>query len=251
MARAKAFYAKALELGEAELLEWSREGAESWYVLPMAQPDQQGQPVPTGYLFVFLAKDPLFVPSRTGTSLMLPCIDIEKALACVIQAGGEVLVGKTPYLFPPNTRPADLEAYYAFFLDSEGNRVGFLEYSALAPETQSSETMNAHHPSIINLSEASFTSEVLEASQLVVADFWAAWCGPCKALAPVLDTLAEEMAGKVKFVKVNAEKEAELLRQYGVRSLPTLVFFKEGREVDRLTGNQPAAVIREKISRWL
>jgi thioredoxin len=85
---------------------------------------------------------------------------------------------------------------------------------------------------------ATFEKEVLEAShsRLVLVDFWAAWCGPCKAIARVLDQVAAESGSDVAIVKVDVDAETELAERYRIRSLPTLVIFSEGRELDRMVG---------------
>ena len=87
-----------------------------------------------------------------------------------------------------------------------------------------------------NVSDAEFESEVLSADQPVVVDFWAEWCGPCKALGPLVDEVASEMAGKVKVVKVNIDENPEAPTKYGVRGIPTLIAFKGGQVVDTKVG---------------
>ena len=87
-----------------------------------------------------------------------------------------------------------------------------------------------------NVSDAEFESEVLSADQPVVVDFWAEWCGPCKALGPLVDEVAGEMAGKVKVVKVNIDENPEAPTKYGVRGIPTLIAFKGGQVVDTKVG---------------
>jgi thioredoxin 1 len=70
----------------------------------------------------------------------------------------------------------------------------------------------------------------------VVVDFWAVWCGPCRIMAPIIDEVARELKGKVKFGKVNVDEEGELAERFEVMSIPTLIFFKKGRQVERITG---------------
>jgi len=101
--------------------------------------------------------------------------------------------------------------------------------------------------------DASFAAAVLERSraQPVVVDFWAAWCGPCRMVAPVLERLAAEFAGRAEIVKVDADAEPGVAARYGVRSLPTLALFKGGVLADALIGAQPEGVIRVLIERHL
>src|SRR5437868_6408047 len=96
---------------------------------------------------------------------------------------------------------------------------------------------------ITNTSDASFDTDVLKGSEPILVDFWAEWCGPCKALAPKLEEIAGEMSGKAKIVKLDVDANADTASKYGVRGIPTLVLFKAGKEVGRLVGNQPKDAI--------
>jgi thioredoxin 1 len=96
---------------------------------------------------------------------------------------------------------------------------------------------------ISNSSDASFDSDVLAGQEPVLVDFWAEWCGPCKALAPKLEEIAGEMSGKAKIVKLDVDANPDTASKYGVRGIPTLVLFKGGKEVGRLVGNQPKDAI--------
>ena len=100
----------------------------------------------------------------------------------------------------------------------------------------------------ITLDEASFRSEVLESRVPVLVDFWAEWCGPCKALAPTLDSLAADMSGQVKVGKADVDANQSLAAEYGVLSIPTLVFFKDGQQVDRLIGQVSREAIEAKLT---
>lgn len=102
-----------------------------------------------------------------------------------------------------------------------------------------------------NVDESSFTSEVLESDGLVLVDFWAPWCGPCKLIAPVLEELAGDYAGKVKIAKVNVDENQGLANQYGVRSIPSLLFLKGGNVVDTVVGAVPKPKLAERIDTLL
>ncbi len=104
----------------------------------------------------------------------------------------------------------------------------------------------------IDSGASTFQRDAIDASrdQLVLVDFWAAWCGPCRSLAPVLEKLADEYRGSMKLVKVDTDQEQALAGQFGIRSLPTVLFFRDGQVVDQFMGAQPESVIREKIDRY-
>ncbi|MBK1971911.1 thioredoxin [Campylobacter sp. TTU-622] len=100
----------------------------------------------------------------------------------------------------------------------------------------------------IELTSENF-SEVKEGVALV--DFWAPWCGPCRMLAPVIDELANDFEGKAKICKVNTDEQGDLAAEYGVRSIPTLIFFKNGEVIDQLVGAQSKQAIADKINSLL
>lgn len=87
-----------------------------------------------------------------------------------------------------------------------------------------------------NVTDSNFETEVLQANQPVLVDFWAAWCGPCLALAPTVEALAEKYEGNAKVVKLNVDESPETARRYGIRGIPTLVLFNNGEEAERSVG---------------
>lgn len=104
---------------------------------------------------------------------------------------------------------------------------------------------------IVHVSDASFEQDVLKADGPVLVDFWAEWCGPCKMIAPVLDELSEEYAGKLKIAKLNIDSNTDTAPKYGVRGIPTLIIFKNGQveatKVGALSKSQLAAFIDSVI----
>lgn len=92
-----------------------------------------------------------------------------------------------------------------------------------------------------------FQSEVLQSAEPVIVDFWAEWCGPCKMIAPALEEISSELQGKVKIAKVNIDENPELAAQYGVRSIPTLLMFKNGEVADIKVGAAP----KTALSAWI
>lgn len=92
---------------------------------------------------------------------------------------------------------------------------------------------------VLQLSDDSFESDVLKSDVPVLVDFWATWCAPCKAIAPVIDGLAEEFDGKVKIAKLNVDENPATPGQFGVRGIPTLILFKDGNVVDQVVGAVP------------
>lgn len=101
--------------------------------------------------------------------------------------------------------------------------------------------------SLAELNEQNFQSEVLQSTQPVLVDFWAPWCGPCRAIAPMVEELAKEHQGSLKVAKVNIDDSPNLAQAFGVSSIPTLMIFKGGEVVDRFVGVQPKSRLQNAI----
>ena len=100
---------------------------------------------------------------------------------------------------------------------------------------------------VLNTSDAAFKADVLDSTTPVLVDFWAPWCGPCRALAPTIDDVANEFSGRVKFCKVNVDDNQETPAQYGVRGIPSLMLFKDGK----LVGTKVGALSRAQLVAFL
>jgi len=104
---------------------------------------------------------------------------------------------------------------------------------------------------VLEVSDATFDKEVLQSEQPVLVDFWAVWCGPCKAIGPIVDGLAASYAGKVKVVKVNVDENGATPSRYGIRGIPALLLFKGGKVADQIVGYVPKDVIEGKLQKIL
>jgi thioredoxin 2 len=103
----------------------------------------------------------------------------------------------------------------------------------------------------VTVTDATFSAEVERSPVPVLVDAWAAWCGPCKMIAPVIDELAAEMAGRVRVAKLNVDENPMTAARFDLRSIPTLLLFKGGREADRIVGVQPKSEILRRLERVL
>lgn len=102
---------------------------------------------------------------------------------------------------------------------------------------------------IVTLTQENFSKEVLESSTPVLVDFWGEWCPPCRAIAPILDELAQEYDGRVKIGKVNTEEHPSLAAAYGVKAIPTLMFFRQGQVADQLVGMKSKRELKDRFDR--
>ncbi len=101
---------------------------------------------------------------------------------------------------------------------------------------------------INNLTTDTFKDAVSSSTTPVLVDFWAPWCGPCKAIAPVLDELATEFDGRISIAKVNIDENEAIAAEYGIRAIPTMLLFKGGKVVDQIVGMLPKATLKSKLA---
>lgn len=100
---------------------------------------------------------------------------------------------------------------------------------------------------ILHLTESTFDEAFIHHPEAVIVDFWAPWCGPCRAIAPILEELAQEYVGQMTVAKVNVDEQPGLAARYGIRSIPTLLFFKGGKLRDQVVGAVPKAQLKKKL----
>jgi thioredoxin 1 len=100
---------------------------------------------------------------------------------------------------------------------------------------------------IVNLTSATWDHEVTEYKGVVMVDFWAVWCGPCRMIAPTIEELAKDYAGKIKVGKLNTDENAEIASRFKIRGIPTIIFFKDGQKVDQIVGAVPKPQLKSKI----
>jgi thioredoxin 1 len=124
----------------------------------------------------------------------------------------------------------------------------FISYSSQLLGMMSKETTNGK---VTRLNNGEFDTEVLKAGVPVLVDFYADWCGPCHAVAPTIEALSNEYAGKVKFVKVDVDANQEVASRYEIMSIPTIIIFENGKIEDSIVGAYPASVYKQHIERAL
>ena len=105
----------------------------------------------------------------------------------------------------------------------------------------------AEHANITTLTDENFDAEVLDADEPVLVDFWATWCGPCRQIAPIIEDLADEFEGRAKIGKVDVDENPQVAQQFGIRSIPTLLFFKDGEVQEQLVGASGKKPLKQKL----
>lgn len=109
----------------------------------------------------------------------------------------------------------------------------------------------ADNAKLVTVTDDNFQSEIAGAAGLSMVDFWAAWCGPCRMIAPIVEQLADEYAGQVKVGKLDVDANQQTAAQFNVRSIPTILFFKDGKVVDTVVGAVPRPALEQKIKQHL
>lgn len=104
---------------------------------------------------------------------------------------------------------------------------------------------------VLTITKENFEKEVLQSEQPVLVDFWAAWCGPCRMVAPIVDQVAEEFKGKAKVGKINVDEQGELAEKYRIMTIPTLMVFKDGKVADSIVGARPKEELADMLNKHL
>lgn len=109
----------------------------------------------------------------------------------------------------------------------------------------------ANSKNVLIATDSNFETDVMKSTQLVLIDFWAEWCGPCKQLGPTIEQIADEQVGKLKVFKLNVDEYPAIASKYNIRGIPTMILFKDGKKVDELTGNRPKPEIVQIIQKHI
>jgi thioredoxin 1 len=104
---------------------------------------------------------------------------------------------------------------------------------------------------VAEVTTSTWDNEVLKTSGLVIIDFWAAWCGPCRMISPTVEELAKEYGGKIKVLKLNTDENSDIASRYKIMGIPTIMFFKDGVKLDQIVGVVPKQHLKEKIDTYL
>lgn len=104
---------------------------------------------------------------------------------------------------------------------------------------------------VVEITTSTWDKEVLESKGIVMVDFWAVWCGPCRMIAPTVEELAKEYAGKIKVGKLNTDENSDIASRYKIMGIPTIMFFKDGQKVDQIVGAVPKSQLKAKIDSLL
>jgi len=104
---------------------------------------------------------------------------------------------------------------------------------------------------VLHVTDADFEKEIIESDTPAMVDFWADWCGPCRIVAPVIEELAEEFKGKIKIAKMNVDQNRKTPAKFGIRSIPTMIFFKNGEVVNVIIGAQPKDILKKELEKLL
>lgn len=104
---------------------------------------------------------------------------------------------------------------------------------------------------VLHITDENFDQEILKSDIPAMVDFWAEWCGPCKMIGPIIEELAEEYKGKIKIAKMNVDQNQKTPAKFGIRSIPTLIFFKNGEVVDVIIGAQPKEILKSALEKLL